>query len=147
MVRRFERPADVDGADLVWADAMYSDLQRQLKRAAKQTGIDFPSFGFHTLRRTYATWRTMLGLSLRADEASVKAMGHASADMTAHYIQGKQTGMVEKLQNWVSFAENCGSKGRYSDDNKGLATAGNKERTFTNEIQTSRYLAQRAPET
>jgi integrase len=104
LARRFERPADVGGTDLVWPDAIYGELQRQLKRAAKATGIDFPGFGFHTLRRTYATWRTMLGLSLRADEATVKAMGHASADMTAHYIQGKQTGMVEKLQNWVSFA-------------------------------------------
>jgi integrase len=104
LVKRFVRPDGANPCDLIWPDASYFALQKKLRRVGKQVGIDFPGFGFHTLRRTHATWRDDLRLSSRPDEALVRDMGHADSRTTALYITGTKTGVVERLQNHVYFS-------------------------------------------
>jgi integrase len=98
------RPESARDSDLIWPDEDYFCLQKKLKDRAKDIGIEFVGFGFHTLRRTHATWRDDVGLSSKPDESLVRDMGHANASMTEHYIQRPRTGVVEKLQNLVYFS-------------------------------------------
>ena len=77
-------------------------LHQMQYRAAKQ-GIAFKGFGFHTLRRTYATFRHLLGADQRPHAALVAAMGHANAEMADHYIQA-DVDVVDKLRDLVFFS-------------------------------------------
>jgi integrase len=98
------RPQVAKDVDLIWPDAHYMTLQKRLRTVAKKVGIEFQGFGFHTLRRTHASWRDELGLSSKPNQDLVRDMGHGSAAMTAHYVQGTKTGVVERLQNLVFFS-------------------------------------------
>lgn len=105
LTAKLKRPAGAKDSDLIWPDAHYMTLQKRLRGVARKVGIEFKGFGFHTLRRTYASWRDELGLATRPDQALVQDMGHGSAAMTAHYVRGTPGGVVERLQNLVYFSE------------------------------------------
>jgi integrase len=70
-------------------------------RAAK-LGIEFKGFGWHTLRRTYATFRHLLGSAPRPSAELVRDMGHSNEAMTAHYIQADPD-VVDRLRDLVFF--------------------------------------------
>jgi integrase len=97
---RFQRPEAAKDADLIWPDEMYHSLQGKLIVRAKRAGIEFPGFGFHTLRRTYATLRMMLGFIAPPKELQ-RDMGHASEAMTARYIRQSEAGLVERMRNLI----------------------------------------------
>lgn len=100
---RFVKPLKAKAADLIWPDVSYSGLQHQLTWRASKLGIEFKGFGWHTLRRTYATFRHLLGAAPEPSIALVKAMGHTNADMTAHYIQ-VEPDVVDRMREMVFFA-------------------------------------------
>jgi integrase len=104
LTTKLVRPSSAKDADLIWPNEDYFSLQKKFRRRAKTAGIVFPGFGFHTLRRTYASWRDELGLATRPDENLVRDMGHSNTAMTEHYIQKTRTGIVERLQNLVFFS-------------------------------------------
>jgi integrase len=104
LATKLMRPNSAKDSDLIWPNEDYFGLQKKFRRRAKTVGIEFRGFGFHTLRRTYASWRDELGLTSRPDESLVRDMGHSSTGMTAHYIRGTKTGIVERLQNLVYFS-------------------------------------------
>jgi len=108
------RPNGAKDSDLIWPNEDYFHLQDKLRCRAKQAGVEFRGFGFHTLRRTYASWRDELGLTSRPDESLVRDMGHSSTGMTAHYIRGTKTGIVERLQNLVYFSGESGESASVS---------------------------------
>jgi integrase len=101
---KLQRPAGAKDGDLVWPAVHYMTLQKHLRTVAAKVGIEFTGFGFHTLRRTYASWRDELGLPSKPQQDLVRDMGHGSAGMTAHYVQGTKAGVVETLQNLVYFS-------------------------------------------
>lgn len=72
-----------------------SGFRKKFRRLAKTVGIEFRGFGFHTLRRTYASWRGELGLTSRPDESLVRDMGHSN--------QETRTGVVE-TSNLIYFS-------------------------------------------
>jgi integrase len=100
---RFIRPAHAGAADLIWPGVSYSGLQHQLTWRASKLGITFQGFGWHTLRRTYATFRHLLGASSEPSRALVAAMGHTNGGMTALYIREEQD-VVDKLRDLVFFS-------------------------------------------
>ena len=104
LATKLVRPIGAKDCDLIWPDENYFGLQKKFRRLAKKAGIQFRGFGFHTLRRTYASWRDELGLSGRPDENLVRDMGHSNTAMTEHYIQKTKTGIVERLQHLVFFS-------------------------------------------
>jgi integrase len=104
LATKLVRPAGAKDSCLIWPDENYFGLQKKFRRLAKAAGIQFRGFGFHTLRRTYASWRDELGLSGRPDENLVRDMGHSNTAMTEHYIRKTRTGIVERLQNLVFFS-------------------------------------------
>jgi integrase len=83
-------------------------LQKRLSRVAGHVGIQFKGFGFHSLRRSYASWRDELRISSRPEAGLVKDMGHADSRMTEHYVRGVKTGVVEQLQDLVFFSGKSG---------------------------------------
>jgi len=103
LAARFRKPPQAKTADLVWPHTTYLSLLEQMQAGAGKVGIAFKGFGFHTLRRTYATFRHLLGADPRPQAALVAAMGHATADMTAHYIQA-DVDVVDRLQDLVYFS-------------------------------------------
>jgi integrase len=105
LVSKLARPKGAKDGDLIWANAYYTTLQKRLRTLAKRVGIEFVGFGFHTLRRTYASWRDELRLAAAPDQGLVRDMGHGSAGMTARYVQSNASGVVERLQNLVYFIE------------------------------------------
>ncbi len=103
---RFRRPDGVSDAALVFPDVTYGQVRDELRRRAKDAGIEFKGFGFHTLRRTYATARTV---TASFDQDLSRDMGHSSDAMTQRYIRAGSP--VERLQEWtVHSRENLGSK-------------------------------------
>jgi integrase len=114
LAAKLPRPPGSKDADLIWQDAHYMTLQKRLRSLAKKVGIEFKGFGFHTLRRTYASWRDELGLSSKPNQDLVRDMGHGSAGMTAHYVRGNKTGVVETLQNLVYFSGVSGKSAKVS---------------------------------
>jgi len=114
---KFVRPEGAKADDLVWRDGSYFALQKRLRRVAKNVGIDFPGFGFHTLRRSYCDWRDRLRISERPDADMVKDMGHADSRVTRHYITGTRTGIVERLQELVFFSGKPGISGETKNPN------------------------------
>ena len=102
LVKRFVKPSTAGAADLIWPDVTYWSLQRQLTGRAEKLGIEFQGFGWHTLRRTYATFRYLLGVSTAPQTDLVRAMGHANEEMTAHYIQADHD-VVDRLRDLVFF--------------------------------------------
>lgn len=103
LTQRFVKPLEVKSTDLVWPGETYSRLLHQMQYRAAKQGIAFKGFGFHTLRRTYATFRHLLGADQRPHAALVAAMGHANADMTDHYIQA-DVDVVDRLRDMVFFS-------------------------------------------
>jgi integrase len=104
LAAKLVRPPGAKDADLIWPEAHYMTLQKRLRTVAKKAAIEFAGFGFHTLRRTYASWRDELRLTAEPDQDLVRDMGHGSAGMTAHYVRGTAAGVVERLQNLVYFS-------------------------------------------
>lgn len=104
LVKKLVQPADANDADLIWPGEDYFSLQQKFRNLAKKAGIEFTGFGFHTLRRTYASWRDELGLATKPDAGLVRDMGHSSGGMTKKYITSRRTGVVEQLHNLVYFA-------------------------------------------
>ena len=103
LTARFARPVNAGTADLIWPGASYSGLQHQLTWRAGKLGITFQGFGWHTLRRTYATFRHLLGTAAEPSRALVAAMGHAHEGMTTHYIQAEHD-VVDRLRDLVFFS-------------------------------------------
>ena len=103
LAARFCKPLQAAATDLVWPGETYSRLLHQMQYRAAKLGIAFKGFGFHTLRRTYATFRHLLGSDPRPQAALVAAMGHANAEMTDHYIQA-DVDVVDKLRDLVFFS-------------------------------------------
>lgn len=108
----FVRPVGAKPTDLIWSELSYFALQKRLRVRAKRVGIDFPGFGFHTLRRSYCDWRDRLRIGEKPDAEMVKDMGHADSRVTKHYITGTRTGIVERLQEMVFFAGVSGVSGK-----------------------------------
>jgi|SRR5215469_2640039 len=104
LAARFVKPAAVAATSFVWPDATYSMLQHRLVECGERAGIDFKGFGWHTLRRTYATFREMIGAAQVPSPELVRDMGHSNAAMTAHYVKRDQD-VVAKLQELVYFCE------------------------------------------
>jgi integrase len=106
-------PADADPDYRVFGEIDYDGAQKGLRRAAERAGIYFPGFGWHTLRRTYATLSEQ---AARGDLAElVKRMGHASEKMTRRYVRPtakRQAEIAETLQNAVFVGQLSGSKKR-----------------------------------
>jgi hypothetical protein len=65
--------------------------------------IAFIGLGWHTLRRTYATFRDMIGAAQVPSAELVRDMGHSNASMTAHYIRRDQD-VTAQLQELVYFS-------------------------------------------
>jgi integrase len=105
LAARFVKPATAAASDFVWTDTTYSSLQHKLKECGTKAGIVFLGFGWHTLRRTYATFRDMLDTAQMPAPALVRDMGHSNADMTSHYIRRDKDDVVAKLQELVFFCE------------------------------------------
>lgn len=103
LAARFVRPASAKPTDLVWPAETYSRVLHQMQYRAAKQGIAFKGFGFHTLRRTYATFRHLLGADSRPQAGLVAAMGHSNADMTDHYIQA-DVDVVDRLRDLVFFS-------------------------------------------
>lgn len=100
LAERFKRPDAAKDKDLIWPEEIYYCLQAKLVLRAKRAGIEFPGFGFHTLRRTYATLRVVIGYMAPPKEL-VRDMGHASGTMTARYIRQNESDLVERLRNLI----------------------------------------------
>jgi integrase len=103
LAKRFVRPPGADQASLIWPDLTYCALQDRLKYRADKLGITFKGFGWHTLRRTYATFRHLLGTGAPSADL-VRDMGHSDQGMTAHYIQGEKADVVDRLRDLVFFS-------------------------------------------
>jgi integrase len=103
LTARFARPRDASVTDIIWPGVSYSALQHQLTWRASKLGITFQGFGWHTLRRTYATFRHLLGTAPEPSPALVAAMGHAHGGMTTHYIQAEHD-IVDRLRDLVFFS-------------------------------------------
>jgi integrase len=103
LTKRFIQPSEAQDGDLIWPEEDQRALQHRLARRAHAVGLYFKGFGFHTLRRTYATLRDSLG-ARKPDAALVAAMGHTTGSMTEHYIDRNDTGVVEKLIELVNFS-------------------------------------------
>ncbi len=103
LAERFVRTGDAGASDLVWPNMSYSSLQHQLTWRASKLGITFQGFGWHTLRRTYATFRHLLGAASRPSADLVRDMGHSNETMTTHYIQAEHD-VVDKLREMVFFS-------------------------------------------
>ena len=101
---RLVRPGEAQDSDLIWPRETYIGLLEDFKKTAKALGIDYKGFGFHSLRRTYATLRKSLEGAAPSD-ALVRDMGHSSATMTEWYITRDQSGTVSRLQEMVFFSE------------------------------------------
>jgi integrase len=101
LTKRFLQPGRA--TDLIWPGVSYSGLQHQLTWRAGKIGITFQGFGWHTLRRTYATFRHLLETSREPSRAFVADMGHANEEMTTHYIQADHD-VVDKLREMVFFS-------------------------------------------
>jgi len=84
-------------------DDTYSILKDTLRARGKNAGIVFKGFGWHTLRRTYATFRDMIGAPQAQSPELVRDMGHSSASMTAHYLQ-RDEDVTSRLQELVYFS-------------------------------------------
>lgn len=100
--KRFAGPANASATDLIWPNVSYSSLQHQMTWRAAKLGIEFKGFGWHTLRRTYATFRHLLGSAPRPSAELVRDMGHSNEAMTAHYIQADPD-VVDRLRDLVFF--------------------------------------------
>ena len=114
LATKMVRPVNIKDSELIWPDEDYFGLQKKFRRLAKTAGIQFRGFGFHTLRRTYASWRDELRLNAAPDQGLVRDMGHGSAGMTARYVQSNGAGVVERLQNLVYFSGVSGESGKVS---------------------------------
>jgi integrase len=103
LAQPFVRPTNAGVNDLIWPDVSYSGLQHQMTWRAAKLGIEFKSIRWHTLRRTYATFRHLMGASPAPSADLVRDMGHTNEGMTAHYIQADRDG-VDKLRDLVFFS-------------------------------------------
>jgi integrase len=72
-----------------------SGVRKALKKAANDTGCDFPGFGLHSFRRANITMRQEAGAS--AIEAS-KIAGHATVNMTGDYTVVRLTRQEESTR-------------------------------------------------
>lgn len=85
------------GADEVPPDDR--DIQQHILRpCAEACGCYWPGFGFHTFRRLNNTYRQQAGATL---PEVMRAMGHTSAAMTAHYTAvdlDRERAVVGKIQ-------------------------------------------------
>ena len=72
-----------------------SGVRKALKKAAVDTGCDFPGFGLHSFRRANITMRQEAGAS--AIEAS-KIAGHATINMTGDYTVVQLTRQEESTR-------------------------------------------------
>jgi integrase len=90
-------------SDLIWPNENYFGLQKKFRRLAKKASIEFRRFGFHTLRRTYASWRDELGLSGRPDENLVRDVSHSNTAMNEHYIQKAKTRYCREASKFGVF--------------------------------------------
>jgi integrase len=97
LANRFQKPVDASDSDLIWPSEDYFVLQHRIRRRAPTLGIEFKGFGFHTLRRTYASLRYLIGPTATPGATLVRDMGHASEGMTLHYIRLDHDGIVEHL--------------------------------------------------
>jgi integrase len=78
----FTGPDDLVFCDQATGEPLDEDvLRRKLKKAGSQAGIPW-KMGTHCFRRYYATESDRKGMSAEDRQAS---LGHASAEMTAHY--------------------------------------------------------------
>lgn len=102
LAKRFIRPANAGANDLIWPDVSCSSLQHQMTWRAAKLGIEFKGFGWHTLRRTYATIRHLVETSPAPSADLVRDMGHTNERMTAHYIQ-EDHDIVDRLRDLVFF--------------------------------------------
>jgi len=100
LAAKFVRPDTAKSSDLIWPDVMYHPLQKKFVERAKAAGIEFEGFGFHTLRRTHATLRHLIGI-VEPSRELMRDMGHSSGAMTARYVRQNETGVVEKLRNLI----------------------------------------------
>ena len=73
---RFLKPADAVDGDLIWPGEDYFVLQDRMRPAGREKlGIEFKGFGFHTLRRTYASFRYLIGATTAPDAGLVREHG------------------------------------------------------------------------
>lgn len=104
LIAKFVRPAGAKDADLVFTADTSHALQQRLRECAKKVGIAFLGFGFHTLRRTYATLRIEMAGSGPADHGMAAVMGHTSTAMTEHYVRRNDADVPNRLMELVNFS-------------------------------------------
>lgn len=73
----------IGSEDVVFGDACYPYVNKQLKELARMAGID-KHLTFHTIRHTFATLLVMDGVSIYKIQ---KFLGHKSVSMTERYLK------------------------------------------------------------